>query len=236
MARCKILSLLLVYVVLAGICVAQTTTGRIIGNITDSSGAPMPGVSVTARSLDTGLERSAATNSEGGYVITQLAIGNYEVSVQATGFKRYSQRPVSLLVDQTVRIDAQMQVGDVTEQITVEAEVPLIETDRSGMGKVIENATVVDLPMNGRHFVRLASLVPGTTRGNPGAANTFRNYGETMTSNGQRSEHNNYMIDGTSNNSYIVGSAVIVPSIDAIQEFRCKRPIIRPSLDVARAR
>src|SRR5581483_1512497 len=126
----------------------------------DPSGAALPNVQVQVTSVETNESRLTLTSAEGGYVFANIGIGVYELSAEAPGFKRFLQSPIQLLVDQVVRVDIRMALGDVAEQVTVSGEVPLIETERSGIGKVVENATIVELPLNGRHFVRLASLIP----------------------------------------------------------------------------
>jgi hypothetical protein len=212
-----LLSLLLF---LSGTSLAQTTQGRIVGTVTDPSGAAVPDVLVTVRSLDTNAERSARTTNAGGYVIPDLPIGNYEVSAEAPGFKRYVQTAMSLIVDQTLRVDIGLEVGNVKEQVTVTGRAPVIETDQSSIGQVTENKTMVELPLNGRHVLQLAQLAPGATQGQYDAVNRFRNYGMVITSNGGRPEQNNYLIDGTDDKSYILGMMLVVPSVDAMQEFK----------------
>lgn len=200
---------------------AQTTNGRIVGSITDSSGATMPAARITVRNLGTGITESAVTGDSGTYVFPNLLIGSYELTAEAQGFRRMVRRPLELQVGQTIRVDLVLQPGEVTEQVTVEAGAPLIQTDQSSVGQVIENKTVVELPLNGRNFVRLGSLMPGTTQGAPGdGTRRLRQGGELLTANGARAEHNNFMLDGVENNSAIEGVAVIIPSVDAIQEFK----------------
>jgi hypothetical protein len=213
--------LLLSMMLIASALVAQTTNGRIVGSVLDTSGSVIAGVKVTARNLDTNRAETAETNETGTFVFPNLLIGSYEVTAELQGFKRYARRPIQILVDQTVRVDVQLQLGDVTEQITVDAGAPLIQTDQSSVGQVVDNKTVVELPLNGRNFVRLGSLMPGTTQGAPGdGTRRTRQQGELLTANGARAEHNNFMLDGVENNSAIEGVAVIIPSVDAIQEFK----------------
>lgn len=200
---------------------AQTTAGRIVGSITDASGAAVPEASVTVTHIDTGATRTTSTDSAGNYVVPNLLVGSYEVAIEMKGFKKFVQRPIVLEVDQTARIDGRLQTGAVTESITVTGGAPLVDTDKSDIGAVVENRTIVQLPLNGRNFIRLGSLMPGTTRGAPGnSVVRSRQEGEALTANGQRAEFNNYMLDGSDNNSTITGIAVVVPSIDAIQEFK----------------
>jgi hypothetical protein len=137
---------LLLTVMGATVVLAQTTNGRIVGTVSDSSGAVVSGAKVTARNLGTNITDSALANHSGNYVFPNLLIGAYEVSAEAKGFKRYSRRPVELQVDQTVRVDIQLQLGDVSERITVQGGAPVIQTDQSSIGQVVSNETVVQLP------------------------------------------------------------------------------------------
>ena len=206
---------------IAGALSAQTVNGRIVGNVTDASGSVVPAASVTVRHLETNTTRSASTSESGAYVVPNLQIGSYEVTVEMAGFKRHVRGPLRLDVDQTARVDIQLETGDISEKITVEGGAAAVQTDQSSLGQVIENQTITQLPLNGRNFIRLGSLLPGTTRGAPG--NTVvrgRQENEALTVNGQRAEHNNYMLDGADNNETLFGVAVMVPSVDALQEFK----------------
>ena len=200
---------------------AQSTSARIVGAVADGGGQALPNVTVKVTSLETGAVRTTATDGEGNYSVSNLPIGSYEVAVEAGGFKRFTQRPVPLTVDQAARVDIRLEVGQVTESVTVEGGAPLVESERSSIGQVIENKTIVQLPLNGRNFIRLGSLIPGTTEGAPGNGNNRdRQGGVSLTANGQRAEYNNFMLDGVDNNSTLNGVATIVPSVDALQEFK----------------
>lgn len=181
----------------------------------------LPNVTVTITNAETNLARTTNTDDEGNFTITNVPIGVFQVSAELTGFKRAVLPQVQLAVDQTARVDLQLQPGGVSEVITVEADTPLIESERSGVAQVIDNKTIVQMPLNGRNFIRLGSLVPGTTRGAPGNTVTRSRQGnEALTANGQRPENNNYTLDGIDNNETNLGLAVLLPSIDAIQEFK----------------
>ncbi|MBY0508167.1 MAG: TonB-dependent receptor [Bryobacteraceae bacterium] len=200
---------------------AQTTTARITGIVTDSSGAVIANAPVTVSSLSTGIARPVSTGSDGAYLVTNLVVGNYAVVVAATGFKRFEQRPVRLEVDQTVRVDVTLQTGDTKESITVEGGQTLVNTETSALGQIVDNKTIIQMPISGRNFLALATLVPGATAGAPGNdVVRSRQEGVTLSVNGQRVEHNNYMLDGVDNNATLFGNAVIVPSLDAVQEFK----------------
>jgi len=200
---------------------AQSTSARIVGAVADAGGQALPNVTVKVTSVETNAVRVATTDGEGNYSVPNLPIGSYEVAVEAGGFKRFVQRPVRLTVDQTARVDVRLEVGQVSESVTVEGSAPLIESERSGIGQIVENQTIVQLPLNGRNFIRLGSLIPGTTEGAPGNSNNRdRQGGVALTANGQRAEYNNFLLDGVDNNSTLNGVATIVPSVDALQEFK----------------
>jgi hypothetical protein len=197
------------------------STASITGTVHDSSGAVVPGARVIATNLGTGAARSTQTGDTGDYVLTNLGLGDYQITVEATNFKRFVRRPIPLSVDQTARVDASLSTGDVTESVTVTGGAPLIESEKSAIAQVIDNKTIVELPLNGRNFIQLGSLIPGATGGAPGNSTiTSRQGGFALSVNGQRAEYNNYLLDGLDNNEADIGLAVIIPSIDAIQEFK----------------
>lgn len=199
----------------------QTGNGSIVGAVSDPSSAVVPNAAVAVTNLGTNIQRTATTNADGTYVVANIPAGQYEVTVEMAGFKRFVQKPVSISVDQSVRVDVTLQAGQVTESITVDAATPLISTEQSSVGQVVDNKTIVELPLNGRNFIRLGSLIPGTTRGAPSDGTIRSRQGnEALTANGMRSTHNNYMLDGVDNNEVQLGLAVLLPSIDALQEFK----------------
>ncbi len=200
---------------------AQVGTGSIVGLVSDSSSAVIPNAPVTVTNTGTGQQRRAVTGSDGTFSAGNLPVGQYEVAVEMQGFKRFVQKAVTLSVDQTIRVDATLQPGQVSESITVDAAPPLIASEQSSVGQVVDNRTIVELPLNGRNFIRLGSLIPGTTRGAPGDGTLrSRQGGESLTANGMRSSYNNYMLDGIDNNEMQLGGVVLLPSIDALQEFK----------------
>lgn len=211
---------------LAALCVgtmaaAQGTSARLVGTVRESSGAIIPGVTVTVTNLDTGLSRVAVSNEQGDYVVPSLPIGRYEVAAELSGFKRVVQSPVPLDVDQTARVDLNLELGDLTETVEVTGGAPVVNSETSSIGQVIGEAQVRGLPLNGRNFIQLGLLVPGTTEGPP-AAGTVRSRqgGVAISANGQRMDQNNWMLDGIDNNAVFFGLAVIVPSPEAIEQFR----------------
>lgn len=214
---------------LAGPALAQST-GRVEGIVADATGASVPGASVTATNLGTNLAKTVVTDSTGGYVLTPLSVGSYQVKVEMPGFKEQTTK-LTLSVNQAARLDFKLEVGGQTEVVEVTGVAPLIEKSTSFIGTVIDSNQVEDLPLNGRNFTQLATLVPGVTRGIPGSnasggsgeAETFR-YGEVgggaISVNGLREQFNNFQLDGVDNNETLVNNIAYYPSPEAIQEFR----------------
>src|SRR5712692_6606152 len=201
---------------------AQTTTGSIVGTVTDPSGAVIGGATVTITNVDTGIAVKTATDSTGNYVVTPLSIGRYSVTVEASGFKKSVRTDITVNVQDRVRVDAALEVGAVTDTVEVAAAEPLLETDTSYLGKVVESKRIVDLPLNGRYFSRLAVLTAGTAP-TPAGARDEKTAG--FSSNGVRPYQNNYLLDGVDNNSFsedMVNQAsyVVGPPPDAIAEFK----------------
>ena len=218
--RLAILGTVSVLLLWGGTSSAQSTSGRIVGTVTDAAGASMPNIAVTVRDLDTNALRSVQTTDAGSYVFPDLPIGNYEVSVEATGFKHYVATNLKLLVDLTLRVDVRLEVGNVTQEVDVTGQAPVIATEQSSLGEVMQNKEVVELPLNGRNFLEIANLAAGSTQGSPNYTNRFRSFGTVMTSNGGRADQNNYLIDGVDNTAYIISAPLVEPSIDAIEEIK----------------
>lgn len=201
--------------------VAQSTNGNIVGTVTDANGAALPNTSITITNTQTNAVRTVVSDSEGNYNAPNMPIGIYQIAAELQGFKRSVLNSVQLAVNQTARLDITMEAGNVAEQVVIEGGAPLVESETSVVGQVIQNRTIVQLPLNGRNFIRLGSLIPGTNEGAPGQSVTrSRQGGVALVSNGQRAEYNNFTLDGVDNNETLFGVAVVVPSIDAIQEFK----------------
>ncbi len=210
---------------------AQSDTARIVGTVTDATGALIPGATVTATNTQTNIRTEVTSQDDGSFVITSLRIGTYTLEVTKQGFRKWVKPDIALDVNQVARIDAQLDVGSITEVVKVSGGAPLVETETTSLGTVITGAKIIDLPLNGRNFTQLATLVPGVTRGTYGAnadgsegnAETFRQ-GETgsaaLSANGLREQNNNFQLDGIDNNESIVNTLVFFPPVEAMQEFR----------------
>jgi hypothetical protein len=198
---------------------AQTAT--ILGTVTDASGSLVPNATVTITNTGTNTSRVVQTNNAGSYVAPDLPIGPYSVSAEASGFKRYERTGIKLDTNDTVRVDAVLEVGNVSESVTVEAEAVRVQSDSSEISNLISGKQVQELAINGRHMAGLAILTPGASSDLPDFNLPISVGGSTNISfNGQRQEHNVWMIDGGENYDRGCGGCVtMMPSVSAIAEF-----------------
>src|SRR5262245_3338188 len=172
---------------------AQLGTGTISGTIFDQTGAVLPGPNVTATNTGTGFVRVTVASETGDYRLAGLQPGTYDLRVEFSGFRRFVQSGITLQVDQNARIDVRLQVGLTTESIAVTAQAPLLQSEQSSVGAVVDQKKIVDLPLNGRNFVQLATLMPGVNTGDGG------NPGGGISIAGARPEQNSFLLDGTIN-------------------------------------
>lgn len=197
---------------------AQSVRGTILGTVTDASGAVVAKATITAVQTATGLTRSEVTSDSGEYSIQQLPVGIYRVTAEQTGFKRTERTGVELRVDDKLRIDLTLDVGQVTETVAIEATTPVISTDSSTVGNVVDNKKVTELPLNGRNFLQLNLLVPGVNQGVKGSQNQTQ--GGSISVNGAREQANNFLLDGMDNNDLAINQYAVAISTEAIQEFK----------------
>ncbi len=218
----NVLLLSLVFLRAAAASMAQTTA-TIVGTVTDTSGGVVPGATITVTQTETGLTRQVQSNDAGVYVASLLPVGAYFVSAEKADFKRKTLTGIVLEVNQEARIDLVLEVGAATETVTVTSQAPLLETESAAVGQVIDNRYTTQIPLNGRDFAQLILLVPGATTRPGGFAlasgATTGSLGSGVAIGG-RDAHNNFMMDGASNNARQFGNIAIKPSIDAIQEFK----------------
>src|SRR5438128_4808071 len=196
-------------------------TAEISGTVRDQTGAVLPGVEVTATQTDTGIARTAVTNETGSYVLPNLAIGPYRLEAALPGFRTYAQTGIVLQVNGNPVINPVLAVGQVTEQVEVQANATLVETRSVGVGQVVENARILELPLNGRQVVDLiglagaaspAPLVNGGSR-DPFATASFSVAGGLNTGLG-------YTLDGAYHNNPHDNGYMSTPFPDALQEFK----------------
>ena len=200
-------------------------TGSIVGTVVDSSGQLVPGAQVTVREVNRNTTTALVTDAAGVYTAPFLVPGTYEVSVELQGFKSWIRRAIVLQVNDRLRIDAKLEVGTVTESTTVTAESPLVRTDSSEVGTVIEEKAVKELPLNGRNFATLVYLAPGITPGQAGenlsGASTFNPRGASnFNALGSQANSNAWLVDGIDNNEFTFNTVIVAPSVEQVREFK----------------
>jgi hypothetical protein len=210
---------------MAPAALAQSVSGTILGSVTDPTGAVISNAKVTLVNEGTGLSRTVTTDTNGEYVAPSLPTGRYTVMSEITGFKTLTMSNIELGVDQRVRIDLKLEVGAMTESVSITAETPLLQTSSSELGTTVGDEQIEALPLNGRNFVNLTRTVPGVLRGIPGAnidgaGSLAWRASASFSANGQRARDNNFMLDGVDNNETWLQTVVIFPSVDALDEFK----------------
>lgn len=200
-------------------------TSTILGTVKDQSGAVIAGAGVSVVSLGTNLQRATTTSSSGDYQLSSLPPGRYRLQVTMTGFKTSVIEGVKADVGQQARIDVALLIGSASQQVQVTTEQPLLQTSDAQVGNVVENATIVGLPLNGRNFTQLNLLIPGVTTGSANNIVTRNGYGArasgvSFSVNGQRSTNDSFILDGIHFDEPEIGADAFSPAIDSIQEFR----------------
>ncbi|HET9528992.1 MAG TPA: TonB-dependent receptor, partial [Blastocatellia bacterium] len=206
--------ILIFTIISAGTVFAQGYRASIVGTVTDPSGAVIPNARITATNRETGISSSATSDEAGNYVIARIVPGIYGLRIEAAGFKSVIRKNILLQVDQTLRVDFALEIGQVTEQVMIAAdgEGGNVNTETSSLGEVVTNREILDIPLNGRNYLSLALLAPGVV---PAAAGA-----NPHNINGARPDHVNYLLDGVSNINRRGNQPVVTPSIDAIREFK----------------
>jgi len=198
-------------------------TGYISGTVADKSGAAVPSAEIVITTVGGNLTRTTSTNGDGAYTVAGLPGGTYDIKVTAKGFETYQAKGVKLDVAQKIRVDVQLTVGQVTEQVVVEgASVAQVETQSSDLSGTILGSQITQLQLNGRNFVQLAALIPGATNQTGQDEGTVGVYGNADYSiNGGRTEYNNWEVDGGDNMDNGSNHTLnVYPSIDALAEFK----------------
>ncbi len=195
-------------------------SGTILGTVQDPTGGVIPGAKITATHKATGQNRTAVTDAQGGFVLSAMPIGAYSITSGAAGFKQAVVGNLILQVDQQARVDFNLEVGDTATTVEVINTPPLLNTDASSVGQVVENKKIVDLPLNGRNFTQLAALTPGAlTTQVTGQAGPLTGSTKVQISGGQSSK-TEFLIDGISSQEQGLDGVQFVPSVDAIDEFK----------------
>lgn len=242
---------------------SQTNKATVSGTVTDAQGAVVTEADVTVRNNATGSERKTATNSDGFYEVPLLDAGTYTVTISKSGFQTAKRENVVLQTATKTSLDFELSAGQISTEVTVTAEAPLVKTESSDRGNVITGREVTELPLSGRNFTQLATLTPGVVRANntgigeargfnngdaragnggPGGSNEngssetsrfARSGGGSISANGQRSSNNNFSLDGVDNNEPQFGTIGVFTNPDSIAEFKVSTSI--PPAEIGRA-
>jgi hypothetical protein len=224
----RALSLASCQLVLAGLfsftlpATGQDVTAAMVGTVTDPSGAPINGATVTATDTERGTVWTAKTNESGVYNIPRVPVGTYRLEIEAQGFQKAVRPPFTLILNQTARVDAQMRVGGVNETVEVTGSAPVLQTETTQVSTIIDARTNDNLPLATRNPVQLTLLSPGAVTVDTKSLNLGSNTAEgggRPYINGNREQANNFLLDGLDDNQVSENRLGLTPSPDAIQEF-----------------
>lgn len=201
-----------------------SVAGSISGTVTDVSGAVIPGVSVTAANIGTGVKQQTSSNTQGFYSFPTLPVGHYTITVEAHGFKQYVETGLVLDVNTALRVDVSLQVGALTQQVDVSSTTLHVETTSTQMGELIGGNKMTTLPLNGRAYTDLLALQPGVVPITSGLYSSPQVSGDLNPGNlsisGQREEANGFMVNGGSVEEGKFNGTAVIPNLDSIAEFR----------------
>jgi len=199
---------------------SQVVSAKLVGTVTDATGAVVPNASLTIRETQTGVSHNAQSNESGNWILSNLPPGVYEVDVEAKGFKKEVRKDINLLVDTTTRVDVQLQPGSVTDTVEVTGAPPLLQTDTASTGEKIEREVLANVPLisSNRNYQSLLNLAPGVAPVTEQHSQFFNASSSLQTEvNGQMRQGNNFMIDGTDDNERTGLLQIYIPPIEAIQ-------------------
>jgi outer membrane receptor protein involved in Fe transport len=202
---------------------AQSPQGTITGTITDSQGARVPAAEVVATQVDTNLAFRGKSSDDGTYVIPNLPVGQFVVTASAAGFKTFRRTDVQLEVAQRLRLDLTLEVGQLSETVTVQGEVTRVRTEESSLGTVVERRRIEELPLNGRHVFNLVKLVAGvqpSDRAADGFGEITNQGFSQIHFNGGPVYGNQFLLDGGANTVPVHNEIGVVPMVDAVEEFK----------------
>ncbi|MCL4796702.1 MAG: carboxypeptidase regulatory-like domain-containing protein [Bryobacteraceae bacterium] len=210
--------------VLAAPCLLAQTAGRLAGTVSDATGAPLPGVSVTAEQTPTGLSRSTQTDGEGRYVLASLPASVYRLKVERDGFRPVVREGIELTVAASLTVDLTLQIGAIDQQITITDRPSMVNTQTSELSFLVGEMAMRELPLNGRNYTDLALLTPGVTAFPHRDGGSVVAHGLAMSMNGRDPRSNVYLIDGTPQNDFTnapaSSAAGTALGLEAIREFR----------------
>ncbi len=219
MKNCKILFPILFLILFQPLIgLTQTINGTIRGQVVSSSGSAFPNVEITAYNEETSEIRRTLSGSDGEYTLSVLPPGSYQIVAEMPGLSKYVEKGINLHLGQNLRLDILFELGPPAEEIVVTAKKGLVEPDTTSLGSVIENREIVSFPLDGRNFLQLSLLLPGTAPAAQGSPGSIRGK-FTVNVNGAREDSNNFVLDGAYNNDPILNSFAINPPVDAIREF-----------------
>jgi hypothetical protein len=218
----RIYGLVIAGLLLSGSAVAQEVSAGITGRVTDPSGASIVGAKVNAKDLDRGVDWPTVSNQDGIYAFPRVPPGRYELKVEAQGFKTYINPQIGLELNQRARVDVAMQVGAISESVSVTGEAPVLQTDTTQVGSVMENTAIDNTPLISRNPVALTLLTAGVQTTDPSSFNNGQRTtgGGRPYVNGNREEANNFLLDGVDNNFTSDNLVSYQPNTDAIEEFK----------------
>ena len=221
----SVLGLCVLLLVPTGTAKAQNLYGSIRGTVTDSTGAAVPDVAVTATNMATNISKQVTSKADGGYSFLQLAIGDYSVKAEKTGFQVFAANRIHLDVNTIFIQDISLALGTMSQEVTVQANQTQVETTTPQLGAVVEADQIVNMPLIGRDWINLQALQPGVVSGSD-------RFGVTgppdFSTNGAETQFNVFLIDGTDTNDIAINTATFIPSPDAIQEFRMVTSTLNP--------
>ena len=216
---------LALFCILSSVPLFGQTFGEISGHISDSSGASIPQAAISLTNADTNAVRSTTSTDSGDYSFPSVPPGRYNLRVERSGFKAESSNNVTLQVQQSVRLDFTLQVGELSQSVEVAATADLLQAENSTVGTVIGNKSIDELPLNGRQYLNLVALAPNTNTLSPAAGQAQSREGgdrsnQSISAAGQRIFFDYFTLDGINNTDPNFNSYVVLPSIDALQEFK----------------
>jgi Carboxypeptidase regulatory-like domain len=203
---------------------ADNLYASIRGTVTDPTGAVVSGVSLTATNAATGIVYSTTSNDSGSFTFLQLPVGDYSLKAEQTGFKAYQASGIHLDLDQIYNLPVKLALGTASEQIMVEANPVQVEQTDMQLGTTVSGQTIVDMPLNGRNWTQLQQLEPGIV----GTSDRFGGNGGAFSGNGAGTQQNSFLINGVDSNDASLNTALVIPSPDAIGEFRLITNTLNP--------
>ncbi len=203
--------------------VAQVTTGTVLGIVKDQSGAVLPGATITATNVDTGISRTMVTGSRGEYRLQALSLGNYEIQATMAGFQTGVRKGIELSLGREAAVDFTLQVGNVAEQVTVTGEAPLIETTTATMSGLVDPKQMREIPLNARSFIELVPLQAGAVYAEAGDQSATKGFGVKLAISGTRYNGNAFLLDGANVNDAAGSSgsaAGTMAGVETVREFK----------------